>query len=306
MTTTTRRRIFARGWPWQLPNGRFSPFKAAVLASIMLPGLWLVWRAGIADLGPRPLTELIHQTGIWAVRLLLLTLLVTPARQLLREGRLALLRRMLGVAAGTYLVAHFILFMANLMFDLPRIVTEIAKANYLIVGLVALLAIAALLATSTDGMLRRLGGRRWQRLHWLVYPATAFGLWHFFMQRKADVAEPITMMGLLTLLLGYRLLRRRFAAGPALPLLPLAMLVLAAGLLTMAGEAGYYAWRAGPALLPRVLEANLTVAMGLRPGVWVLLAGTVAFLLATMVSLWKERNRHDPTLRPADPGRRPS
>ncbi|WP_341895423.1 ferric reductase-like transmembrane domain-containing protein [Ferrovibrio terrae] len=275
-----------RGWPWQEgPAGRFAPFKAVVFTLLLLPALWLLWRTSQHDLGPRPLTELILQTGNWGIRLLLVSLFVTPLRQILRRGRLALIRRMIGVASALYLLAHFILYTANHAFDLNKIVTEIAKANYLIIGLSALVGLSLLLATSTDGMIRRLGSRRWQRLHWLVFPAAILGAWHFFLQVKADISQPLLMIGFLTWLLGYRLWRYLKPQGAVLPLWALVLLGLAATAVTVAGEAAYFGWKIGTAVVPRVLEANLNIEMGLRPGIWVLLAATgvtVAAGLATM------------------------
>ncbi|MCW0233138.1 MAG: ferric reductase-like transmembrane domain-containing protein [Ferrovibrio sp.] len=280
-----------RGWPWQEgAAGRFSPFKAAILVLLLLPALWLLWRTAQHDLGPRPLTELILQTGTWGIRLLLVSLFVTPLRQILRHGRLALVRRMIGVAAGSYLVTHFILYTANQAFDLDKIVTEIIKANYLIIGLCALTALLLLLATSTDGMLRRLGGRRWQLLHRLVFPAAALGAWHYFLQVKADIFQPLLIIGFLAWLFGYRLWRWQRPQGATLPVWALALLGLGAALLTVAGEAAYFSWKIGAAVVPRVLEANLNVEMGVRPGIWVLLAATGVTLAAGLATIRARRS----------------
>lgn len=280
-----------RGWPWQEgAAGRFSPFKAMVFAVLLLPALWLLWRTAQNDLGPRPFTELILQTGTWGVRILLVALFVTPLRQMLRYGRLALVRRMTGVAAGLYLAAHFILYMANHAFVFGKIVSEIAKSNYLIIGLVALTCLLLLLATSTDAMLRRLGGRRWQNLHRLVFPAAMLGAWHYFLQVKADIFQPLLIIGFLAWLLGYRLWRRWHPQGAALPVWTVAVLGLFAALLTMAIEAAYYSWKIGAAVVPRVLEANLTADMGLRPGIWVLLAATGVTLAAGLATIRTRRS----------------
>lgn len=280
-----------RGWPWQEgAAGRFSPFKAAIFVLLLLPALWLLWRTAQHDLGPRPLTELILQTGNWGIRLLLASLFVTPLRQVLRRGRLALVRRMIGVGSALYLLAHFTLYTANHAFDLDKIVTEIAKANYLIIGLTALTALLLLLATSTDGMIRRLGGRRWQILHRLVFPAAMLGAWHFFLQVKADIFQPLLMIGFLAWLLGYRLWRRLLPQGATLPLWALALLGLGAMLLTVAGEAAYFGWKIGAAVVPRVLEANLNIEMGLRPGIWVLLAAAGVTLAAGLATIRARRS----------------
>lgn len=280
-----------RGWPWQEgAAGRFSPFKAAVFALLLLPAAWLLWRTSQQDLGPRPFTELILQTGTWGVRLLLVSLLITPLRQILRHGRLALVRRMTGVAAGLYLLAHFILYMANHAFVLDKIVSEIAKSNYLIIGLIALVALLLLLATSTDAMLRRLGGRRWQLLHRLVFPAAILGAWHYFLQVKADIFQPLLIIGFLAWLLGYRLWRRLRPQGTALPVWAVALLGIFATLLTVAIEAAHFSWKIGSAVVPRVLEANLSFEMGLRPGIWVLLVATGVTLAAGLATMRTRRS----------------
>ncbi|MEK9971355.1 MAG: ferric reductase-like transmembrane domain-containing protein [Ferrovibrio sp.] len=279
-----------RGWPWQEgAAGRFSPFKAITFGLLLLPAIWLLWRTAQHDLGPRPLTELILQTGTWGIRILLLSLLVTPLRQVLRYGRLALVRRMTGVASALYLFTHFIFYTANQAFDIGKIVTEIAKANYLIIGLTALVGLLLLLATSTDGMLRRLGGRRWQMLHWLVFPAAALGAWHYFLQVKADIFQPLLIIGFLTWLLGYRLWRKLQPRGAALPLWAVALLGAAAASATAAVEAVYFGWKIGPAVVPRVLEANLGFDMGLRPGIWVLLAAAGVVTLAAGLATIRAR-----------------
>lgn len=280
-----------RGWPWQEgASGRFSPFKAVVFVLLLLPAVWLLWRTAENDLGPRPLTELILQTGTWGVRILLVSLFVTPLRQILRYGRLALLRRMTGVAAALYLLSHFILYMANHAFVFDKIVTEIAKSNYLIIGLVALIALLLLLATSTDAMLRRLGGRRWQMLHRLVFPAAMLGAWHYFLQVKADIFQPLLIIGFLAWLLGYRLWRKWQPRGAALPLWAVAVLGFFAALLVVAIEAAYFSWKIGPAVVPRVLEANLSFDMGLRPGIWVLLVVTGVTLAAGLATIRARRS----------------
>lgn len=285
-----RMSFWSRGWPWQDKSGRFVPFKSVVFALLLLPALWLLGRSVAQDLGPRPITELILQTGTWGIRILILALSITPLRQTLRWNRLAMLRRMTGVAAALYLLAHFILYMANQAFDLDKIVTEILKANYLIIGLCGLVMLQLLLVTSTDGMLRRLGGRRWQLLHYLVFPAAMLAVWHYFLQVKADIFQPLLLIGFLIWLFGYRLWRRLRPQGQSLPLWGIALLGVAATLLTAGGEAAYFAWKIGPALVPRVLEANLSVEMGLRPGGWVFLVAAGVTLAALAVTMKARRN----------------
>jgi sulfoxide reductase heme-binding subunit YedZ len=265
-------------WPWLDRGGRFSPLKSIVFALLFAPGLWLAWRLAAGQLGPRPINEVILHTGLWTIRLLLITLAVTPLRQLLRWPQLVTVRRMIGVAAFAYGAAHLTAFAADKAFDLGVVATEIVTRFYLAIGALALAGLAALAATSTDRMVRRLGGRNWRRLHRIVYAIGILAAVHFFLQSKLNVAEPIVMAGLLTWLLGYRLLPD--ASGqPLRRLAQVAALGLLVGFLTLGGEFAYYAlaFHADPL---RLLAATFSLKAGIRPG-WIVLAiGTLVTVLA--------------------------
>ncbi|MCQ4159318.1 ferric reductase-like transmembrane domain-containing protein [Roseomonas sp. GC11] len=260
--------------PWWDRQGRFSPLKAGVLALLCLPALLLGWWAARGELGGRPVMEAIHWSGLWAVRILWLSLLVTPLRQMLRWPRLMLVRRMVGVAALAYALLHLVLYALDLKWDLAKAASEIVLRIYLTIGFVALLGLVALGVTSTDGWVKRLGGRRWQGLHRLAYPIALLGAVHFALQSKIDVTEAVLMAGLFLWLMGYRALAPKGAA-PSLP--RLAVLTVAAALGTALLEAGWYAVATGVPPLP-VLQANLDVEFGLRPALWVGLAATGALL----------------------------
>jgi putative thiamine transport system substrate-binding protein len=263
--------------PWRDHSGRFSPLKATILALLFVPGIWIAWAYAEDQLGPRPLNEAIHQTGLWALRFLLITLAVTPLRQSLQWPRLLSARRMLGLAAFGYLTVHFSLYVTDQAFDLGKVASEIALRYYLLIGFTALLLMCALAATSTDAMQRRLGGRNWQRLHRAVYVIGTLGLLHHFMQRKLDIGEPTFIAGFFSFLMLYRIagaLRRDRRP----PRYVVALLCLAAALLTALGEAGWFWWKLGaPPLL--VLDANLGLETGIRPAMIVLGAGALLSLL---------------------------
>src|SRR5262245_30119856 len=123
--------------PWLDRAGRFSPLKSVVLALLCAPGLWLAWRLAAGQLGPRPINEVILQTGLWTIRLLLVTLAITPLRQLLRWPQLVSVRRMIGVAAFAYGAAHLTAFAADQAFHLGVVVTEIVSRFYLTIGAAA-------------------------------------------------------------------------------------------------------------------------------------------------------------------------
>jgi sulfoxide reductase heme-binding subunit YedZ len=254
--------------PWRDPAGRLSGFKLAVFLLLFLPATLVAWRYVGGELGPRPVNEAVHQIGNWTLRLVLVSLAVSPGRALLHWPRLLQVRRMLGVAAFAYAAAHLLLYAADQAFDLGKVAVEIVLRIYLAIGFVALLLLAALAVTSTDGMMRRLRPRRWRRLHRLVYAAALLGVLHFFLQGKSNAAEPWIMAGLLAWLLAYRVLPQWW---PAL------IAVLSAGAVAL-GEAVYYAIKTGVDPL-QVLAANLTAAAGLRPA-WVVLAIGLSAALA--------------------------
>ncbi|HEU0155704.1 MAG TPA: ferric reductase-like transmembrane domain-containing protein, partial [Stellaceae bacterium] len=149
-------------YPWHDYGGRVSPLKLVVFIALFLPAAWVLVAYAGGLLGARPLNEAIHQIGLWTIRLIFLALAVTPLRQILQWQRLILVRRMVGVAAFAYVLLHFSLYVTSQAFDLGKVASEIALRIYLTIGFTALLGLAALAATSTDGMVRRLGARRWQ------------------------------------------------------------------------------------------------------------------------------------------------
>ncbi|MBX9908710.1 MAG: sulfoxide reductase heme-binding subunit YedZ [Beijerinckiaceae bacterium] len=262
--------------PWLDRQGRFSALRAAALALVVVPALILVWQAWTHQLGSKPWTRAVHDTGTEAMRLLLITLAVSPLRKILDWGKLIGVRRMLGLSALAYAAAHLMLYCIDLAFDWGLIVSEIIKRFYLTVGIVALTGLVALGVTSTDGMIRRMGTKNWQRLHNLVYLITGLSLLHFALQSKIDVTEPALMNGLFALLLVYRGLAR-WKIGFSTPVLVAA--ALATGLATAICETAWYALTTGVSAW-MVFQANLDVVAYqdlafLRPGHWVALTGLV-------------------------------
>jgi sulfoxide reductase heme-binding subunit YedZ len=272
-------------YPWLDYGGRVSPLKAAVFVFLFLPGLWVALALSLGWLGSRPLTEAIHQIGLWTIRFLFLALLITPARRLLSWPRLIEVRRMLGVGAFCYVSIHFCLFITDEAFDLKTVASEIVFRIYLTIGFVALLCLATLAATSTDGMQRRLGARRWQRLHRIVYGIGVLAVIHFFMQSKADVWEPLWMAGLFLWLMGWRLLEWIAPRGHDAPLWQVALLGLVMTAVTGFGEAAYYAL-VNHAPLLRVLETNISLDLGIRPS-WVVLGVSCAMTALGALGAWR-------------------
>jgi methionine sulfoxide reductase heme-binding subunit len=165
---------------WCDRRGRVSTLRIITLGLLVWPIVLAIAAADDIRFAARPINELIHRAGFWTLMFLLLTLAVTPLRRIGRFGQLIDIRRMLGVGAFCYGVAHISLYCADQMFDLGKVVSEIALRLYLTIGFVALTGLSVLAATSTDGMVRRLGGQRWQRLHQVVYVIAFLALIHFF------------------------------------------------------------------------------------------------------------------------------
>ena len=256
-------------FPWNDRAGRFSTFKAVAFFLALLPALWIVWDAATGQLGSRPMTEAIHRSGDWAVRLLLVTLAITPLRRIAGWNRLIILRRMLGLFAFAYALAHLVLYAADQSWNLGRVASEIALRFYLTIGFVVLLGLGLLAATSTDKAIRRLG-RRWQQLHRLIYPLTALALFHYFLQSKINASDATLVMGFFLLLMGWRAAHAlRFSLRKAHVLAVIAILSL---LGTIALEAAWYGLATGLPWL-RVLAANWSLVMWPRPSFWVLLVG---------------------------------
>jgi sulfoxide reductase heme-binding subunit YedZ len=186
--------------------------KALLFLACLVPlGKLALELFGVAgtSLGANPIEELMHRLGIWGLNFLLITLTVTPLRRLTGRNWLLRFRRMLGLFAFFYLLMHFLTYMGlDQRFDLAAIIEDIAERPYITVGFTALMLLVPLAATSTHAMMRRLG-RRWQKLHRLVYLIAILGVVHFYWQVKLDTLEPLIYATILAILLGYRLIGRK-------------------------------------------------------------------------------------------------
>jgi len=226
--------------PWQLwldSAGRISMLRIAALLFLCVPVAIAVYDFNTEGFGARPLNNVIHRTGYWALIFLMVSLAITPLRRIGRFGQLLDVRRMIGVGAFVYAAAHISLYVADQMFDLWKVASEIVLRLYLTIGFVALTGLTVLAITSTDGMVRRLGGKRWQTLHNVVYGIALLAVIHFFQQTKADVSVPTFVAGLCGWMMGYRLLIRFKTTRGELPAWKLMALSVAIAALTFAAEA---------------------------------------------------------------------
>ncbi len=270
--------------PWNERNGRFSLLKAVVFAALFAPALYILYQFETGALAPKPVTEMIHRTGDWTVKLILISLAITPFRKLGAWPKLIAVRRMIGVAAFAYGFAHFSLYVVDQNYRLGHVASEIALRFYLTIGFVALLGLAALAATSTDAMIRRLGAARWNRLHKAIYALTALALLHYYLQSKANVSYPVFFTGLYLMLMFYRALIKRVGLWPA-ALASVALALAATPLM----EAAWYAFRRHIPFM-EVLAANIDPDMFPRPSLFVGVVGVVA-LLVTLARNWPRASR---------------
>ena len=182
--------------------------KPAAFFASLLPFVRLVLSGVRADLGANPIEAVTHETGLWALRFLVITLAITPLRRLTGWHSLISLRRMLGLFAFFYACVHlFSYLLFDRLFHVGEILTDIADRPFITAGMTALALMIPLAVTSTKGWIRRLG-RRWQTLHRIVYLSAAAACLHFVWKVKVVVGEPVYCVAVLTVLLGFRLLWR--------------------------------------------------------------------------------------------------
>ena len=255
--------------PWTDRAGRISTLKLAVFCVALLPALMTLYAALTGNLGPRPITAALRDTGDHAVWLLLASLAVTPLRRIGNWPKLILVRRMLGLFALAYTVLHVTLFLMDKGWSLWALASEIVLRFYLTIGFVTLLGLVALGVTSNEASIRRLGAKDWNRLHAIVYWLAVLALIHFFLQSKTDISQTLWAAGLFGLLMGARGINRRNWPFSVPVLLGLA---LAGTISTAMVEASYYAIK-NNANWWMVLANNLDPDLAPRPALIVALAG---------------------------------
>jgi sulfoxide reductase heme-binding subunit YedZ len=269
--------------PWQVwrdTAGRLSWLRIAALGFLLVPLAIATYDFNFNPeaVGARPLNNVIHRAGFWTLIFLMTSLAITPLRRIARFNQLVDVRRMIGVGAFIYAACHISLYVADQMFDFWKVASEIVLRLYLTIGFTALLGLAALAITSTDGMVRRMGGKRWQRLHNIIYGIGLLALIHYFQQTKADESVPTFVAALFAWMIGYRLLiklRKTRDEPPAWMLLALSVAVSA---LTFIGEAiGLSIVFHAPFMrvLQSAFDIDFSDLSSLRPGWLVLGAGLI-------------------------------
>tara|TARA_Y100001970_G_scaffold113805_1_gene141900 strand:- start:70 stop:651 length:582 start_codon:yes stop_codon:yes gene_type:complete len=182
--------------------------KPVIFFLALIPFIWLLSKVFQNDLGPDPAQALSIETGEWSLRFLLLTLAITPLRQIFRMAEIARLRRMIGLFAFFYASIHFLSWMAFILgFRWLAIAEELVERPYITVGFLAYVILFLLGVTSTNSMVRRLG-KNWKRLHRFVYAASILAIVHLLWILRTDVTEAVIYGVLLAILLGYRIFRK--------------------------------------------------------------------------------------------------
>jgi len=204
--------------------------KPLVFLSSLGPFAWLVWAALTGHLSVNPLSDLTNETGVWTLRFVCITLAITPLRRLTGWNALVRFRRMTGLFAFFYGTCHFLVYVIADRFaglDFPdgivalstvrnlakSVGADIYKRPFITVGFTAWMTMVPLAATSTAGMIRRLGGKRWNRLHRLIYATAMLGVVHYWWLVKADISRPLNYAIIVALLLGFRVVRRSARKG---------------------------------------------------------------------------------------------
>jgi sulfoxide reductase heme-binding subunit YedZ len=184
--------------------------KLFVWALCLAPFFRLAWRIWHQDVTPNPIEFITHFTGDWGLRLVVATLAITPLRKLLHVPDLIRFRRLIGLFAFFYACLHFATYVwLDHSFDMPAILKDVAKRPYVTAGFTAFVLMIPLAVTSTTGWIRRLGGKRWQSLHRLIYVTAIAAVVHYYWLVKSDIRLPVLYGGLVALELGYRLATRK-------------------------------------------------------------------------------------------------
>jgi sulfoxide reductase heme-binding subunit YedZ len=282
-------------WPWQDRKHGFSWLKAGAFALMFLPAIWLLYQIGTEQFGPVPLGGMTYWSGLWATALLMLALAITPAATIFRWSRLIIVRRMIGVTALAYTIAHIIIYFALRLWNFASIAHEMATRVSLILATVATAGLIALGATSLDAAVRRMGAKGWQRLHNTVYVISALALIHYLL--SPDIyPEQYLMSGMFFWLMVWRVMNSR---GLGVDARALAILAVASCLFTALLEAGWI-WAYHGFEPAGTLDNNFTLDLGLSPAWKILVLG----LLVALAAISRQAPRRTkPSVIPAAPER---
>jgi len=261
-------------WPWQDREHGLSWLKAGTFALMFAPAIWLIYQLDTGQFGPVPLGGMTYWSGLWATALLLLALAITPAMAILRWRRLIIVRRMIGVTALVYTIAHIVIYFALRLWDFTHIAHEMVVRPSLVIATVATLGLIALGVTSLDAVVEYMGASGWQRLHNIVYVTAALALVHYLLSPGIFPDQYLTC-GLFFWLMVWRLLARRRLGTDVRALVALAVVsTLFTALLEALWVWAYHGY--GPA---GTFGNNFGLELGV-PAAWKVLALGLAVALA--------------------------
>jgi len=262
-------------WPWQNRKREFSRLKACTFALMFVPAIWLLYQRGTGQFGPVPLGGMTYWSGLLATAILLLALAITPALTAFRCSRLIIVRRMIGVTALAYTIAHIIIYFALRSWNFAFIANEMVTRISLIVATVSTIGLIALGATSLDAAIRRMGAKGWNQLHNAVYVITALALLHYLLS-PGEFPEQYLTSGMFFWLMVWRVLNRH---GLGDDVRALATLAVVSCFATAFFEAGW-AWAYRGYAPSGTLGINFSLALGVSPA-WQMLA--LGLLIAVAV-----------------------
>jgi methionine sulfoxide reductase heme-binding subunit len=253
-------------WPWQDGTRGFSWLKAGTFALMFAPAIWLMDQVAEGEFGPVPLGGMTYWSGFWATAILLLALAVTPVSTIFGWRRVIIVRRMIGVTALAYTVAHIIIYFALRFWNFAFIANEMATRLSLIVATAATVGLIALGATSVDAAVRRMGPKGWQRLHNAVYITAALAILHYLLS-PGLFPDQFLLSGVFFWLMMWRVLERR---GHGVNAGSLALLALASCLFTAFFQIGCI-WAFRGYALSEIFSIYFTTILGIPPA-WTVLA----------------------------------
>ena|SRR5579872_334982 len=259
-------------WPWQDRNGDFSSLKAITIALMLVPAIWLLYSTATGEFGITPLGELTFWSGIWSIAFLLLALAITPVATMFRF-RLIIVRRIIGVTALMYTLAHIGIYFALRLWNFAVIGREMATSVSLFAATLSTIGLVVLGATSLDFAIQRMGTKRWNQLHNLIYVITGLALIHFLIVPEM-YPEQYIACGMFFWLMVWRILNRH---GLGSDTRSVAILGVVACLFTAALEAGwgwaYYGYEP-----VGTLANNFSLILGVSPAWKILIVGLVITL----------------------------
>jgi len=243
---------------------------------MFVPAIWILYQVRTEQFGPVPLGGMTYWSGLWATAILLMALAVTPAATIFRWRRLIIVRRMVGVTALAYAIAHVIIYFALRFWDFAHIAHEMVVRLSLIVATVSTIGLIALGATSLDAAVRRMGAKSWNRLHNWIYVITALALLHYLLS-PGEFPEQYLLSGMFFWLMAWRVLNRRRHGADAGAL---AMLAVGSCLFTALLEAGW-TWAYHGYAPAGTLASNFSLVLGISPAWETLALGFLIALAAT-------------------------